>query len=126
MVKKISTAKLRATVAAVLDDVSRNGTVYLAHRYGEELAVIVSADEHRRMADAAAIIDALRSQLASAELKAEAYELDARVAQDAASAHERRAKTAEARVDELAEEVTNLRDDFGMSAPSGRRRRRTQ
>jgi antitoxin (DNA-binding transcriptional repressor) of toxin-antitoxin stability system len=119
MAERISVAGLRARLAATLDAV-RGGSTYAVTRHGSAVAYIVPPD----VVAAADRSDRLAGQLAQLEERLSTAESDRAAAQMAALEAEQRTKRVQDERDELAEEVTNLRDDFGMSAPSGRRRRR--
>ena len=115
--RKVGVEVLRAKLAAVLDAVQQRGVTYEVTRRDAVAAYIVPPSFLRKVERA----DRLAAQLAEAEERralAEARLSTAEAERDAARMGQ---LTAEARVDELAEEVSALRDLTDGRSPAERR-----
>ncbi|MFI0532343.1 type II toxin-antitoxin system Phd/YefM family antitoxin [Streptomyces scabiei] len=105
MATNIGIRALRARLAAVLDAV-RGGDVYAVTRHGADVAYIVPPSYVRKVERA----DRLAGQLAEAEDRRALAETRLSTAEAERDAARMGQLTAQSRVDELAEEVTALRD----------------
>ncbi|MDX3860050.1 type II toxin-antitoxin system Phd/YefM family antitoxin [Streptomyces europaeiscabiei] len=118
MAKSISTAGLRARLAAVLDAV-RGGSTYAVMRHGVAVAYIVPPD----VVAAAGRSDRLAGQLAQLEERLSTAESDRSAAQMAALEAEQRLKGVQDELDTTAEDLANLRADHGLDGMTSAQRR---
>lgn len=118
MIQSIGVRELQVRLSAVLDAV-RGGATYEVTRHSATVAYIVSPG----VVDAAERSDAMAARLAQLEGRLSTAESDRSAAQMAQLEAEQRLRRVQDERDTLAEDVANLRDDFGMAAPAGRRRR---
>ncbi|WP_371602355.1 type II toxin-antitoxin system prevent-host-death family antitoxin [Streptomyces sp. NBC_01220] len=118
MIQSIGVRELQVRLSAVLDAV-RGGATYEVTRHSATVAYVVPPS----VLDAAERSDAMAERLAQLEGRLSTAESDRSAAQMAQLEAEQRLRHVQDERDTLAEDVANLRDDFGMSAPAGRGRR---
>jgi prevent-host-death family protein len=119
MTSSIGIRALRARLAFVLDAV-RGGSTYAVTRHGVAVAYIVPPD----VVAAADRSGALARQMARLEERLSTAEADRSAAQMTALKAEQKLKGVRDELDTAKEDLGNLRADYGLAAPTGRRRRR--
>lgn len=118
MIQSIGVRELQVRLSAVLDAV-RGGATYEVTRHSATVAYVVPPG----VVAAAGRSDAMAARLAQLEERLSTAESDRSAAQMAQLEAEQKLRGVQDERDTLAEDLANLREDFGTAAPASRRSR---